>query len=153
MPQYADYSFYIDTYYGDVIAENDFPKWESRAEDKLNQLTFGRLMAWFPEDTYRSEMVKKSVCAIAEILLQLDQAEKSANVAQDASGNYHSGKVSSVSAGSESLTYDNSTQQSAVLKAASDRGERERLLFLTAAGYLSGISNPEGIPLLYTGVV
>ena len=40
---YTTYEFYTDKYYGDSIEESLFPKWESRAEDKLNELTYGNI--------------------------------------------------------------------------------------------------------------
>ena len=40
---YTTYDFYKEKYYGDSIAESLFPKWESRASDKLNQLTYGNI--------------------------------------------------------------------------------------------------------------
>ena len=40
---YTTYDFYKEKYYGDSIEESLFPKWEDRASDKLNQLTYGHI--------------------------------------------------------------------------------------------------------------
>ena len=37
------YDFYTGKYYGDIIPEIDFARYESRAVDDLNDFTFGRL--------------------------------------------------------------------------------------------------------------
>ena len=40
---YTTFDFYKEKYYGDSIEESLFPKWEDRASDKLNQLTYGHI--------------------------------------------------------------------------------------------------------------
>lgn len=53
-----DYNFYIDTYYGNQIAEADFPRLVSRASAYLDDACN---MSVVPEDA-----IKKALCAVAE---------------------------------------------------------------------------------------
>ena len=58
---YTEYKFYTDKYYGDSIAESSFPKWNDRASEKLDSLTYGNIT----EDacTIRSADPESHVCA------------------------------------------------------------------------------------------
>ena len=47
---YADYQFYTTTYYGDTVPESDFPKYAERASDRIDSVTFDRLVNGFPEE-------------------------------------------------------------------------------------------------------
>lgn len=63
---YADYDFYLNTYYGNAIPEEDFPRLSTRASDYIRSVTNGI------SDTVNDlqlEAVKKATCAIADVLL------------------------------------------------------------------------------------
>ena len=63
---YADYDFYLHVYYGDVIAEEDFPRLSDRASDYIRAATEGISDT---VDGWQMEAVKKASCAVAEVLL------------------------------------------------------------------------------------
>lgn len=91
---YADYDFYLNTYFGNVIAEEDFPRLSERASDYIRAATQGisdRVDGW------QLEAVKKASCAIADVLL--DEEIMTASV-------YSGGaQVSSETVGSWSRSY------------------------------------------------
>jgi len=63
---YADYDFYLNAYYGDAIAEEDFPRLSERASDYIRAATGGISDT---VDGPQLEAVKKASCAVAEVLL------------------------------------------------------------------------------------
>lgn len=128
------YEFYTKTYYGDTIDESSFPKWESRAEDKLNSITSGNITAEAIEEY--GFQIQKSVCALADLLYEIDKATKTAT-AKDESN------VKSRSSGNESITY--AEADTLVTKVLSDKRAQERLMYDTVAEYLTGTG------LLYAG--
>lgn len=140
---YTDYDFYITKYYGNVISETDFPKYEDKASDKLYQLTFGRIenVLATDNDSRLSVRIKKAVCAIAEKMYDVDQANnlyRQTNGMTEENGMIKGKVVKSVSAGAESISY--STQSDVVsslqaLSAMSDAQLRS-VYFETARDYI-----------------
>ena len=128
------YEFYTKTYYGDTIDESSFPKWESRAEDKLNSITSGNITAEAIEE-YNLQ-IEKAVCALADLLYEIDKATRNAT-AKDESN------VKSRSSGNESITY--AEAETLVTKVLSDKQAQDRLMYDTVAEYLTGTG------LLYAG--
>jgi len=152
---YTTYEFYTTTYYGTAIASTDFDRLESRACDKLDTMTFDRLVSGLPTDTRSATKVQKAVCAVAEKLQEIETAEKLAQAggfATDESGNLVGKIATSKSSGSESISFSaTSSIKSAVLSAAGDTQAQNRLCYDTAREYLSGVLNDDGVPLLYAG--
>ena len=103
---YADFEFYTDSYYGDKITAPDFPRLAERATEYLDALTFERLVDGLPTDERAQTKVKKAVCAAAEMLYDIEIAEKvgrsAASTASAAADGTSYGALSSRSAGSES---------------------------------------------------
>ena len=70
----ADYGFYRDRYFGEMLTEENFPKYASRADVWLDELTLGRYERDdLPEKAVLA--VKTAECAIAELCVTLEQAE------------------------------------------------------------------------------
>jgi len=63
---YADYDFYLNSYFGNAISEEDFPRLSERASDYVRAATEGISDT---VDGWQLEAVKKASCAIAEVLL------------------------------------------------------------------------------------
>ena len=109
---YADYQFYTEKYYGDTVPESDFPKYAERASDRIDAITFDRLVNGFPEEERAVTKVKKAVCAVAEVLYQIDQIKKSSmesvGTVTREDGTVVSKAVSSISSGSESISFASS---------------------------------------------
>lgn len=162
---YADYSFYTNKYYGDAIPEVDFLKFSERASDWLDVATFDRISDGLPTDEKAAAKVKKAICASAELLYLFDLAGKQATkAAQTVSASTDgtsvtAGLVSSVSSGSESITYMSGQQLgasakewNAAISAAGNPDLENKLLMDTVKRYLTGVCTDDGIPLLYAGL-
>jgi hypothetical protein len=153
---YTTYDFYKVTYYGTAIAQEDFDRLESRACDKLDTMTFDRLVSSLPADTRYNTKVQKAVCAVADKLQEIETAEKTAQAggfATDESGNLVGKIVTEKSSGSEKISFSaTSSIKSAVLSAVGDTQAQNRLCYDTAREYLTGVMNDDGILLLYAGI-
>lgn len=161
---YADYEFYTTSYFGSVVPETDFPRLAERASDFVDTMTFNRLVDGLPTNERSQKRIKKAVCSLAELMYQIELAEKnatnqaSANVTDTNVGNISTGIVTSVSSGSESISYATPQQKasgakewSAVYAAAGDVQKTNGLLIKTALPLLMGVRTDEGIPILYAG--
>lgn len=162
---YADYEFYTTSYFGSVVPETDFPRLAERASDFVDTMTFNRLVDGLPTNERSQKRIKKAVCSLAELMYQIELAEKnainqaSANVTDINAGNISTGIVTSVSSGSESISYATPQQigasakeWSAVYAAAGDVQKTNDLLLKTALPLLMGVRMDDGIPILYAGV-
>ncbi len=161
---YADYEFYTTSYFGSVVPEADFPRLAERASDFVDTMTFDRLVDGLPNNERSQKRIKKAVCLLAELMYQVELAEKnainqaSANLTDTNVGNISTGIVTSVSSGSESISYATPQQigasakeWSAVYDAAGDTQKTNDLLLKTALPLLMGVRTNEGIPILYAG--
>lgn len=153
---YADYTFYKEKYYGTAIAQEDFDRLAEKASDKLDTMTFDRLVSGLPADERAAMKVQKAVCAVAEKLQEIEQAEKVARAGgyiTDESGNYVGNIVTSKSSGSESISFSaTSSVKSAILSAAGDIRAQNRLCYDAAKEYLTGVTDDCGVLLLYAGL-
>ena len=162
---YADYEFYTTSYFGSVVPEADFPRLAERASDFVDTMTFDRLVDGLPTNERSQKRVKKAVCSLAELMYQIELAEKnainqaSANVTDTNVCGKSTGIVTSVSSGSESISYATSQQigasakeWSTVYAAAGDVQKTNDLLLKTALPLLMGVRTDDGIPVLYEGV-
>ena len=132
---YTTYEFYNDEYYGDSIEESLFPKWESRATDRLDELTYGNITADALEEY--SEKIQKATCALADLLYKIDFKTNHVN---DTNG----GNVKSMSSGGQSISFG--SNETLVDKVLNDKVAQNRLCYDTVCEYLSGTG------LLYAGV-
>ena len=163
---YADYEFYTTSYFGSVVPEADFPRLAERASDFVDLMTFDRLVDGLPENERSQKRIKKAVCSLAELMYQIELAEKNATNAAVSgastaigSGGSTTGIVTSVSSGSESISYATPQQigasakeWSAVYAAAGDVQKTNDLLLKTALPLLMGVRTDDGMPILYAGV-
>lgn len=162
---YADYDFYTESYYGNVVPKADFDRLAARASDFIDTLTFDNLVDGLPADKRSQKRIKKAVCSLAELMYQIELAEKnainqaSASATDTNTGGKSTGIVTSVSSGSESISYATPQQigasakeWSAVYAAAGDALKTNDLLLKTALPLLMGVRTDDGIPILYAGV-
>ena len=151
MAQYADFDFYQNVYFGDVLTGDNANRWLTRASDELDVVTFGRLTFAFPTVEAHAEKVKKAVCAIAETLFNIDVQRKAVAAHQTEDGDYR-GAIASISSGKESMSFSvNGTAASVYAAAASDEAKRNALITETAFRYLANIPDAHGVNLLYAG--
>lgn len=160
---YTTFTFYEQTYHGNVVPAEEFDRIADRASDFLDTITFDRLADGLPSDERAATKVQKAVCAVCDKLYQLDLAEKQAlysagGTSSGGAGGVTSGVITSRSSGSESISYASPSEiangakaWSAVYQAAGNEQEINKLLWSTAAPYLMGIRTEEGIPILYAG--
>lgn len=192
---YTDYEFYTTSYFGSVVPETDFPRLAERASDFVDTMTFDRLVDGLPENERSQKRIKKAVCSLAELMYQLELAEKnatsyatmngssvstrpgeyglvtdgdgniqlvrgaSAENSKEDSGDKNTGIVTSISSGSESISYAapqqigaSAKEWSAVYSVAGDTQKTNDLLLKTALPLLMGVRTDDGIPVLYAGV-
>jgi len=135
MDAFTTYEFYTNTYYGEDIQTSSFPKWLSKATDKLNYLTFGNiteeLLALY------ATQISKATCALMDVMYKLDYAAKNVS-------NAETGNIKSMSSGGESVTFNSTDTE--ITKALSDVSAQNSLMRDTISEYLSGTG------LLYAGV-
>lgn len=67
---YADFSYYRDTYCGEM-AEGDFKRFSRQASAYLDSVTFDRIPSITDERIM--EKVREACCAVADVLLQKEQ--------------------------------------------------------------------------------
>lgn len=132
---YTTYEFYTDKYYGDSIEEPLFPKWEDKASMKLDELTGHRIDTDTKEEF--DDRIQKTVCALADLLYQIEFKMRHANDAKF-------GNVKSMSSGGQSISFG--SNETLVDKVLGDKRAQNRLCYDTACEYLSGTG------LLYAGV-
>lgn len=163
---YADYEFYTTSYFGSVVPETDFSRLAERASDFVDTMTFDRLVDGLPTNERSQKRVKKAVCSLAELMYQIELAEKNATNAAVSgtstaigSGGSTTGVITSVSSGSESISYATPQQigasakeWSAAYATAGDAQKTNDLLLKTALPLLMGVRTDEGIPILYAGM-
>ena len=93
----ADYGFYRGTYMGELLVEENFARYALRADSFLDLLTTGRYISdCLPAGAV--EAVKMAECAIADLCLNLEQAELQSDAAW---------KVEGEKVGNHSVTYRN----------------------------------------------
>ena len=96
----ADYEFYRETYFGDLLTAENFAKYASRADAFLDELTTGR----YKNDRLRAETleaVRMAECAIADLCLNLEQASLQSDAAW---------KVQSEKVGNHTVSFRNSAE-------------------------------------------
>lgn len=162
---YVDYDFYTTSYFGSVVPQSDFPRVAERASDFVDTMTFDRLVDGLPSDERSQKRIKKAVCALTDKIYELDLAEKNSvaaaggNTTTVGTNGSTTGIITSVSSGSESISYATPQQigasakeWSAVYAAAGDMQKTNDLLLKTALPLLMGVRSDEGIPILYAGL-
>lgn len=156
---YVDFEFYTTKYYGDAVPEDSFQKYAEKASDCIDRITFDRLVDGLPENERDKTKVQKAVCAVADALYQIDQIRK-ANMEMIGTviredGTVTGKAVSSVSSGSESISYSTGTsgQNTDIYAHASmDKKVENMLILQVATDYLAGVTDKKGICLLYAGM-
>lgn len=155
---YINFDEYTALY--DPIEERDFNRLVFQACQAVDNLTTGvdgvkKLRVAFPVDEDSADAVKHCVASVTNLLYQIQEAEKSAFLARGymETANGLQGKVvSSVSAGNESVSFASGGGSTAVDKAVTNIAERNRLIQSIVREYISGVTDANGVNLLYMGV-
>ena len=142
------------------IEERDFNRFAFEACRTVDKLTAGvdgvkKLKVAFPIDEDDAASVRHCVAKVINLLYQIQEAEKSAFLARGytKTENGVQGKVvSSVTAGNESISFAAGGGATVVDKAIADLSERNRLIDSVVLDSLSGVTDANGVNLLYMGV-
>lgn len=158
---YADYSFYKELYDSE-ITNSAFSRFEWEASRLMDLETTGvdgfkKLKYAFPENEDDIVAVQRCACAVINIMHQIDEYNRSlmqaAGYIKREDGTLSSNVISSVSSGSESISFNNSVKvESAIVSAAKSIAERNLLIHNIIKDYLSGAADKNGVNLLYLGV-
>lgn len=129
------YNFYTRKYFGDIVPEDSFEKWESRAVDELNYITGNKIetVEEYPEN------IQKAVCALVDVMYQIDMEMKHSGTNEDGTGKV----VKSKSSGNESISYE--VQNSLFTTVLTNTKAQGKLKYEAVRPYLSGTG------LLYMG--
>ena len=140
------------------MPETDFNRLSWEACDWIDNLTLNKLKFAFPTNEDDIEAVRRCVCKLIEIAGQIEAANKRVSEGQgyitDESGTLRGKVVSSVSSGSESISYTAKAEGGSTLIDAvlSDKAAQERLYRDTVREYLLLVPDSNGVNLLYAGI-
>ena len=137
---YADYDFYLNEYFGDAVAEEDFRRLSERASDYIRTNTRG---VSDKVDGWQMEAVKKCCCALADILL-----DESIMTARAFSGEQ---SVSSETVGGWSRSYRAPAVSSAEAAYIAGRKREVLLLYLGELHAFAGIFKVRSYPCHHSG--
>ena len=155
---YVTYEYYKSIYGEDSMTETDFNRLSWEACRRVDTLTLNKLKFAFPTNEDDIEAVRRCVCKLIEIARQIEAANKRVTEGQgyitDESGALRGKVVSSVSSGSESVSYTAKAESGSTLIDAvlSDKAAQERLYRDTVREYLSLVPDSNGVNLLYAGI-
>lgn len=116
-----------------------------------------KLKEHFPTDDDAVQAVKRCICKLIYTMSQIETAEKAVNQGRGytETENGIRGKIiAAVSAGNESISYSAGGGNTATLidKALADKAVQNKLFSDTVREYLSGVTDANGVNLLYAGV-
>ncbi len=135
---YADYDFYLNSYFGNAIAEEDFPRLSERASDYIRAATQG---VSDKVDGWQLEAVKKASCAIADILL-----DESIMTASTFSGEQ---AVSSETVGGWSKSYRSPSISTSEVEYINSRKTEALMLYLGGLAAFAGIFKVRSYPCMH----
>lgn len=151
---YAKYDCYKSLYGDKALSEVEFNRLAWDAEREIDKATSGvdnvrKLKVAFPTNDEDAEVVKRCFCALVEFLKNMEVAESGACYIKDSNGTMHSGIVTSVSAGNESISY--SAKETSISNAIKSESDRNKTLYAFIASRLYGVKDSNGVNLLYVG--
>lgn len=155
---YIRIDFYKNTF--GEISETDFNRLSWEACRLLDSHTTGydgvkKLKVAFPTDEDSAEAVKMCAGKVVSILHQIQQAEAAAALANgytETAQGLQRKIISRIEAGNEAISYSETKNTSTAIDAAvSDKEARDKLISDTIREYLSGVSDANGVNLLFMG--
>lgn len=152
---YIDFEQYINLY--GPIPEADFYRLSWEASRKIDVATTGvdgvkKLHVAFPTDENDAEAVKRCAGALIDALYRIKQAGNIASGYVETANGLHGKVISSVSAGNESISYAVGSATTMYDKALADKSEQDKLISDIVRDYLSGVTDANGVNLLFMGV-
>lgn len=95
---YADYTYYVTSFFGTAIAESDFPRLALLASAEIDLYTHGRSVT----DTTNTAAIKNAMCAVAEEIYSHGLNSGVDGITSESQGQY---SVSYSANSSRALTY------------------------------------------------
>lgn len=157
MSRYLDYETYTGIMGDRGIPKADFEFHIRKAERWLDNATTGKLKFAFPTGEDAADAINDCLCELVSVAYTLEQIEnaavKSTTTTTNESGQTVSGVVSSVSSGTESISYSSSAlTDSKYIRAAEDANALNQLIRDITTEHLMGQFDANGVSLLYAGV-
>lgn len=106
-----------------------------------------KLRIAFPTEPHEADAVRFCAAKVIHALYQIERVESS--VCSD--GTDSGRNITHIESGNESITYSDPSKTSALAAAAADRTVRDNLILDTIREYLSGVTDANGINLLFMG--
>lgn len=149
---YLTYSEYT-VMTGATISMTDFSRLEFDAEMVLDRHTTGidnvrKLRVAFPTDDTDAQAIKRCMAALVDALTRFENADKTS---VPTTGAVTLGAVSSVSSGSESISYAAGVDASAMAAGVKSIAGREAYCADVVRKYLSGREDANGVNLMFMG--
>lgn len=135
---YADYDFYLNSYYGNAVTSGDFQRLSERASDYIRSVTRGlseRVDGW------QLDAVRKCTCAIADVLLDEEIMTVSAYSGEQT--------VSSETVGGWSKSYSSPGLSAAQVENIATRKRDAILLYLGELPAFAGVFKVRSYPCLH----
>lgn len=157
---YVDYEYYYSIYGESGINEAEFSRVLWDAEREIDKATSGvdyvkKLRVAFPKTENDAETVRRCVCELVNFLYKIEEAEKNAFLGHQyierPDGSMQGRIITSVSAGNESVSYGNASEN-IISKALKSVEEREKVIYSFVSSRLRGVPDANGVNLLYNGV-
>lgn len=159
--RYIDYEYFVALYGYETVTEQQFNRLAWDAERAIDNYTTGvdglrKLRVAFPTDEDDAEAVKRCVCKLVEVMVQIEQAQEQTKNASGfvtrEDGTVVNKVVSSVSSGSESIHYATSNSNMTEIDlAVTDSSAKNRLFERIVRECLTGITDANGVNLLFGG--
>ena len=153
---YADFAYYKNEYCGMLVDETAYPRLARQASRYLDTVTTNKLQFAFPIIERDALTVKDCQCDLIEFLFQVQKYQSSAQEAvgsvTNADGTVRGKNVSSITSGSESISFSHSSGIStAVSEAAKSNEAMMKTIYDIVKSTLSCVSDANGVNLLYAG--
>ena len=158
---YVDYEFYKKFYGSDAVSESEFNRFSWGASKKIEHYTTGadgvkKLQVAFPTNKEGQEAVKRCLCALIELTSDIAKAENNAKAntgyIEREDGTLLGKVITSISAGNEKISYSAGEASATLIsRAVADKAMREHLFRDTIKECLSGVTDANGVNLLYMG--
>ena len=158
---YVDYEYYKSLYGFVAVSESEFNRFSWGASKKIEHYTTGadgvkKLQVAFPTDEESQEAVKRCLCALIELTSNIVKAENNAKANtgyfEREDGTLLGKVITSISAGNEKISYSAGEASATLIsRAVADKTMREQLFRDTIKEYLSGVTDANGVNLLYMG--
>ena len=157
MTFYADFEHYQSIYGDRAIAESDFNFFVRPAQRELDRATTGKLKFAFPTHESAIESVKDCLCELVNVFYRIGKIESNSvenhgTTTDEATGSLRGAVITNKSSGAESISYSaTAAGDSVYIRAAAEPNARKQLLKDTVNEFLTGVTDRNGINLLYLG--